>query len=121
VNINSARGGRSGRGRGNRGGITDYSGRGRRGRRGRSRGGRYRSSDKSGRRNIYWSNSRFILNIFYNPKLNKYSFCFEKGYLVDNCRHYKNWNYKHFKKAYIEYYSSIKPSSLSKRRSYLAS
>ena len=59
--------------------------------------------------------------MFYNPELNKYGFCFKKGYLVDDCRYYKNQNYEHFKKAYIEYYSFTKPSSLLKRRFYLAS
>jgi hypothetical protein len=135
MNVNSARGGRGGRGRGygrgrddrdrgygqgrgSRGGVTDYSGRGGRS---RSRGGRYRLSNRSSGQNIYWSNSRFTSNMFYDPEPNKYSFYFEKGYLVDDYRHYKDWNYKHFKEAYIEYYSSTKPSSSSKGRFYLAS
>jgi hypothetical protein len=60
-------------------------------------------------------------NMFRDPEPNKYGFCFEKGYLVDDCRHYKDWNYEYFKEACIEYYSFTKPSSLSKGRSYLAS
>jgi hypothetical protein len=59
--------------------------------------------------------------MFCDPELNKYSFYFEKGYLVDDYRHYKDWNYEHFEEARIEYYSFTKPSSSLKGRSYLAS
>jgi hypothetical protein len=78
-------------------------------------------SDISGGRNIYQFNSRFTSNIFYDPEPNECGFCFEKGYLVDDCCYYKDWNYEYFEEACTEYYSFIKPLSLSKGRSYLAS